>query len=440
MRTMRREGLVFPLLILVAINILNFYDRHVAGALAEPMRKEFDLTDTQIGLLGSIFTWLYAIVGVPLGRLADVWSRKKLLAWGIVIWTSLTAYAGLATSYTGLVISRLGVAVGESVAAPAATSWIGDIFPPTKRARALAIFMLGVPVGGALSYFLSGPVAQAYGWRVAMVLAALPALLLIPALMMLHEPKRGASEAHAVHAKQTGSMWAVLRIPTLWWIIASGVFVNFNMYAIGTFLPAFLSRIHGFTLAESGVYTGVVYLIGGVSGAMLAGMWGDRISQRRKDGRLLSAAFITSLAAPAALAGILLPQGWTLLVIVALALAYAALNSYYGLVYSSIQDIVQPGQRGTTMAIYFMLMYMCGASFGPYLTGRLSDMLAIRAAEAAGSGIVTETFKAIGLQQAMLCIPVLSVCLGVVLWAGSRTVARDMDRREAALIAAAQAS
>src|SRR5919206_4327729 len=103
---MRREGLVFPLLILVAINILNFYDRNVTGALAEPMRKEFRLSDAQIGLLGSLFIWLYAIVGVPLGKVADVWSRKKLLAYGILVWSALTAYAGIATSYAGLIVSR----------------------------------------------------------------------------------------------------------------------------------------------------------------------------------------------------------------------------------------------------------------------------------------------------------------------------------------------
>jgi predicted MFS family arabinose efflux permease len=434
---MRSKGLVLPLLILVAINVLNFYDRHVAGALAEPMRKEFHLSDAQLGLLGSVFIWLYALVGVPLGRLADSWSRKKLLACGIVVWSLLTGYAGLAMSYAGLVVSRLGVAVGESVAAPTATSWIGDLVPPTKRSRALAIFMLGVPIGGALSYFFSGPVAQAYGWRLAMMLAAAPALLLVPALVLIHEPARGASEVHQTRTSPAGSMWSVLRIPTLWWIIASGVFVNFDMYAIGTFLPAFLSRIHGLSLAESGVYTGAIYLVGGVSGAILAGVWGDRIVRRRNDGRLLSAAVTTAMAAPFSLAGIALPGGSILAVIAMLTVAYAALNSYYGLVYSSIHDIVAPERRGTTMAIYFMLMYMCGASLGPYLTGRLSDMMAQRAAEAAGSQIITEAFRAVGLQQAMLVIPVLSLALGVVLWAGSRTIGRDMERRESRVSLAA---
>lgn len=417
------------LFVLVAVNILNFYDRNVPGALTEPMRKEFHLTDTQIGLLGSAFIWLYALVGVPLGRLADRLSRKKLLAGGMVVWSALTAFAGVAANYYMLLISRLGVAVGEAVAAPTATSWIGDLFPAVERSRALALFMLGVPIGGALSFFFSGPVAQAYGWRSAMVLAAIPALLLTPVLMRLHEPDRGASETHPVPPGQA-SVWTVLRIPTLWWIIASGALLNFNMYAIGTFLPAFLSRIHGLSLARSGLATGICYAAGGISGGLLAGYWGDRIIHKRPDGRLLSAAVIAFLGAPFAYFGIQLPIGSIVLVIASLTVAYGALNTYYGLVYSSIQDFVPPSLRGTTMAIYFMTMYLCGASFGPLLTGHLSDRMAWRAAAAAGSSTMTEAFRATGLQQAMLIIPALSVCLGVVLYAGSRTIGKDMARRD----------
>src|SRR5271168_3788197 len=250
----QNNSLWFSVIVLFAINILNFYDRHVPGALVEPMRKEFHLSDTQIGLLGSAFIWIYAIVGVPLGRIADSGSRKRLLAWGVVIWTALTASAGLATTYTVLLFSRVGVGVGEAACAPTATSWLGDLFPPHKRSRVLALFMLGVPVGGALGFFFSGPIAQAYGWRAAMVFAAVPALLLVPALLMLQEPQRGASEGHRAPLA-AGSMWRVLRIPTLLWIISSGALLNFNLYAIGTFLPAFLSRVHGLSLANSGIAT-----------------------------------------------------------------------------------------------------------------------------------------------------------------------------------------
>jgi MFS family permease len=155
------------LAVLFAINILNFYDRQVLGALLEPIRKEFHLSDTQLGALGTLPIVLYALVGLPLGRLADSGSRKRLLAAGVAVWASLTGLGGLARSYTMLLFSRLGVYVGEAACAPAATSWIGDLFPAERRSRALAIFMLGVPIGGALSYAISGPAAQAWGWRAA---------------------------------------------------------------------------------------------------------------------------------------------------------------------------------------------------------------------------------------------------------------------------------
>jgi predicted MFS family arabinose efflux permease len=428
--------LLLSALVLFAINVLNFYDRHVPGALTEPIRKEFHLTDTQIGLLGSAFIWIYALVGLPLGRIADSASRKKLLAVAILIWSSLTASAAFAGSFTMLLFSRIGVGIGEAGCAPAATSWLGDLFPPDKRSRVLALFMLGVPVGGALSFFFSGPLAQAYGWRAAMILAAAPALLLVPALLLLPEPKRGASEIYLAPLAPS-SMWTILRIPTLWWIIASGALLNFSLYAISTFLPAFLSRVHGLSLASSGTASGIVYITGGLTGCALAGYLGDAAIRRRKDGRLRLAALTSLAAAPLACLGVLQPAGSLLAAVIFLTLTYSLLTSYYGLVYSAIQDLVAPNQRGATMAIYFMAMYMCGASFGPLLTGRLSDFLAHRAAGQAGSAAVTEALRAVGLQQAMLIIPVLSVALAVVLFVGARTMATDAGQREPAAASAA---
>jgi MFS family permease len=425
-------GSTATLAVLVAVNILNFYDRHVIGALTEPIRKEFGLSDAQVGLMGSAFIWLYALVGLPLGRVADAWSRRKLLALGMLVWSALTAMAAMAANYAMLLFSRLGFAVGEAVVAPAATSWIGDLFPAFERSRPLALFMLGVPVGGALSYFFSGPVAQVYGWRAAMVLAAVPAMVLIPVVLRLTEPVRGAAELHREALAKPGAnsyTRAILKIPTMWWIIASGALLNFNMYAIATFLPAFLSRIHGLTLARSGIATGIVFAVGGVAGGLLAGRWGDRVIRRRKHGRLLLAAVMAAIGAPAGYLGI--GAGGVFAAIALITVAYGSLNTYYGLVYSAIQDIVAPTMRGTAMAIYFMAMYLCGASFGPLLTGRLSDLMARRAADAAGAVRVTEAFKAIGLQQAMFIIPILSLLLALVLYCGSRTIVADMSKREA---------
>ena len=424
-----RKTATFAIITLFAINILNFYDRNVAGALTEPMRKEFHLTDTQVGLLGSAFIWLYALIGVPLGKIADVWSRKKLLAYGILIWSTLTAGTYFVRNFGMLMFSRLGVGIGEAACAPTATSWLGDLVPPTRRARALGLFMLGVPVGGALSYFFSGPVAQAYGWRAAMVLAAAPALLLIPALLMLHEPLRGATEIHKETAP-TGSMWSVLKIPTLLWIIASGALVNFNMYAIGTFMPAMFGRIFHLNVAKSGIQTGYVYMIGGVIGGLTAGYVADHIAKSRLNGRMMVGALFTLIGVPFAYFGTV--AGDLTTAVICWTVAYASLNTYYACVYSSIQDIIAPAQRGSTMALYFMAMYLCGASFGPLFTGKLSDMFARRAADAAGSTVITDAARAIGLQEAMLVVPVLSALLALVLFAGSRTIVKDIGRRQQA--------
>ncbi|MDQ6705619.1 MAG: MFS transporter [Acidobacteriota bacterium] len=413
------------LAILLAVNILNFYDRQALGTLAEPIRHEFHLSDAQLGALTTTFTVLYAIVGLPLGRLTDTWSRRKLLGAGVGVWSALTGLSGLAGSFGMLMFSRLGVAVGEAVCAPAATSWLGDLFPPGRRARALGIFMLGVPIGSALSNIVSGPFGQAFGWRKALMLAALPAIALIPVLLRMHEPERGASESHAVASKMRAT--SILRIPTLWWIVASGALINFNLYTLATFMPAFLIRWHGFSLARAGLFTGIGWGVAGIVAVLTSGYVGDRMVVKKRNARMLLASVAAFLAAPTALFGILEPAGTGILALLLLSVSYGFLNMYYGLVYSSIQDIVPPSLRGTTMAVYFMAMYLCGASFGPLITGKLSDMMARRAA---GSGVVTEAAKAIGLQQAMCIMPVLSVALALVLYAGSRTIVRDMERRD----------
>src|SRR5580700_1161961 len=178
------------LVVLFLINVLNFYDRQALGAIAEPLHREFHLTDTQFGALSTVFTVVYGLAGLPLGRLADTHSRSRLLAAGVAVWAGLTGLGGLASSYAMLLATRLGVGIGEAVCAPAATSWIGDAVPAERRTRALAMFMMAVPVSVLLSITIVGPVAQAYGGGAARALAALPSIVLVPAVLWLKEPKR----------------------------------------------------------------------------------------------------------------------------------------------------------------------------------------------------------------------------------------------------------
>ena len=408
----------WPLAVLFLVNVLNFYDRQALGAVTEPLRREFHLSDTQLGALTTTFTVIYALAGVPLGRLADTWSRRRLLAIGTAVWAGLTGLGGLAASYGMLLATRLGVGIGEAVCAPAATSWIGDVVPPERRARAMAWFMMAVPVGGMLSFAVTGPVAQAHGWRVALALAALPAILLIPALLSLSDAKRATSNPRPLAPGPrplVPSPWP----PAFWWIVASGAVVNFMLYSFSTFLPAFLTRFHGLSVGRAGLWTGIGSGVAGILGALAAGALGDRVAGHRGRGRMLLAAGAALLAAPLAFCAIRLPAGRAALAIPLIMAAYGLLQSYYGLVYAAMQDIVAPGLRGAAMGTYFMAMYLCGASFGPLMTGGLSDHFA-RAA--AGAGVMTETARALGLRQAMYLIPALSLALAAVLWCGAKAM------------------
>lgn len=411
---MRSKAVGPSLAVLFFVNVLNYYDRQALGAVAEPLRREFGLSDAQLGGLSTLFIVVYAVAGLPLGRLADTWSRRKLMAIGVAVWAGLTALGATAASYALLAATRLGVGIGEAVCAPAANSWIGGLVPAGQRARAMAGFMMAVPVGVMLSSAITGPAAQAWGWRTALALAAVPAMLLVPALLWLREPERAAESRVGTDAAPLG----LLRIPALGWIAASGAILNFALYSFSSFLPAFLKRYHGLSVAQAGLWTGIGSGVAGVLGAAMAGVWGDRILARWSNGRLLLAAGAALLAAPLALAAIALPAGQSAAALSLIMPAYGLLQMYYGLVYAAINDIVAPGLRGTAMAGYLMVTYLGGAAFGPLLTGILSDRLARRAA---GARAVSEAARAIGLHQAMYLIPAMALVLAAVLWAGARS-------------------
>ena len=416
----------YALTVLFIINTMNFFDRVIGGALGEPIRREWGLSDSALGALGTAFTLLYAFVGVPLGRLSDRAPRRHILAAAVFVWSALTAVSGLTRTYWQLFATRLGVGVGEAACAPAGTSLIGDLYPPHKRARAMSVFMMGLPIGIALSYFVGSYVAHAYGWRAAFLVAGIPGVLAAIAALFISEPPRGTKETAPAQVK-TGSPWKILlSIPTLWWLILSGALHNFNMYALGSFLAPLLMRYHGSDLRQAGLITMMVYGLSGIPGLLIGGALADKWGMKRRDGRLLVAAMATGLSAPLMWAALARPAKDTLLFVILGSLACAFMYVYYASVYATLQDIVAPSLRGTAMALYFFAMYVLGASFGPLATGMLSDFFTRRAAAGA---VELEPFRGAGLHSAMYAVPVLSILLALVLFAATRTVARDMERR-----------
>lgn len=432
-----KSAVWYALAVLFAINTLNFFDRQILGAVGEPIRKEFGLDDASLGLLGTAFTLLYAFVGVPLGVMADKIGRKGILSVGVFVWSLLTSASGVAQSFWQIFALRLGVGVGEASCAPAASSLIGDLFPANWRAKALAIFMLGLPVGVALSFALSGTIAKQYGWRMAFLVAGVPGILCAVAVLFVREPERGAAETHNIgKQKREGSGYLnILRSPTMRWIIISGAVHNFNMYAIGAFITPFLMRYHGLDIQQANFVSMIVYGVMGAPGLLIGGFIGDAVVKKRKNGRMLVGAIAILLSVPTVYMALSVPKGSTTVFLILMGAACALMYFYYSTVYSTIHDVIEPGLRGTAMAVYFFAMYVLGASLGPYGTGILSDLFTKRAAQAAGVADLTqaalEPFRADGLHSAMYIVPILGVILTLVLFAASRTVSSEIERLQA---------
>jgi predicted MFS family arabinose efflux permease len=445
----------FALFVLFAINLMNFFDRQIIGGVGEGIRREWALSDTALGLLGTVFTLLYAVFGLPLGRLSDRAARTRILSGGVFVWSLLTALSGAARSFSQLIVMRLGVGVGEATCSPASTSLIGDLFPARRRARAVAIWMLGLPLGLGLANGAGGWILQNWGWRKAFLVAAIPGILCAIAALWIREPERGKKETHAVGARRRdGNPYLlVLSIPTMLWIIVSGALHNFNMYALGSFVAPFLIRFHHMSFQRAGWVSAAVYGFSGIFGLMVGGALADRLSASRVDGRLIVGCAAIAICAPFMFFGLMRPSGDVAGFALLMGIGVGVMYAYYATVYSTIHDVVEPSLRGTAMALYFCAMYLLGASMGPVGTGLASDYFTFQAASAAGAvqplpfGALMiaelrslageskgfdlralEPFRAQGLHTAMYIVPTLAAILAIVLFAASRTVKKDVAR------------
>ena len=429
-----KKAAYYALGVLFVINALNFFDRQIIGAVGEPIRREFGLGDTELGILNVAFTLVYAIVGLPLGKLADKFARRKILSVGVFVWSIFTAASGLASGFWQVFAFRLGVGIGEASCAPAANSLIGDYFPSEKRAQATSIFMLGLPIGLALSFAISGAVAQRFGWRAAFFVAGLPGLLCVVLAFFIREPERGAVEKINVGAKRReGSAFKnVLATPTLRWIILSGMLHNFNLYAISAFMNSYLIRFHGLDIQNAGFVSTIIY--GGLSlpGLLGGGALGDWANKKRAGGAMLVVTIAILLSIPFFLFALQAQAGNVLTFLIMMGVSVALMYFYYSIVYAAIADVTEPASRGAAMAVYFFAFYLLGASFGPYIVGAISDYFTQNAAVAAGITVFNkdtlEPFRAAGLRSAMYLVPILSGILTLVLFAASRTVKNDVEK------------
>ncbi|WP_330211942.1 spinster family MFS transporter [Pseudomonas sp. Z18(2022)] len=417
---------------LLLVNFLNFFDRVIPAVVLEPIRKEFLLDDTMLGLLATAFTLVYAVAGVPIGRLTDRVRRTWLLSGGVFVWSAMTAASGAATNFTSMFLIRLGVGVGEATCAPVANSMIGDLYPAEKRSRALGVFMLGLPLGTLVAFALGGWLANHYGWRAPFYAAAVPGVLVAVFLLFRAEPVRGSQETYVVsNAPVTQPFRKVLGIRTLWWLTVSGALFNFAAYALNTFLPSLLIRYHQATVAEAGIVGAIVFGLTGLVGLLIGGPVADRLHKTFAKGRLRLGAICLIISAPLVWCGLAQPSGNLVVLTALIGGGWLLWFMYFVTVLPSVQDVVEPRLRGTAMSIFFFFQYVLGAGFGTLVTGLLSDRFATSAARAVGAPEVTEAMKALGLQTALITVVPLALFLtSLAILAASRHFLADSAKAQ----------
>ncbi|MFK3797869.1 spinster family MFS transporter [Pseudomonas sp. NPDC088444] len=419
------------LFLLFLANLFNFFDRTIPAIIIEPIRKEWSLSDFQLGIIGTAFTLVYAIAGLPLGRMADTGSRRKLMGWGLAAWSALTAVNGLVSNFWTFLLVRMGVGIGEASYAPAANSLIGDLFPAHKRSRAMGIFMLGLPLGLLLAFFTIGAMVKAFdSWRAPFFIAAVPGLILAVFMFMIREPARGAADTAVVtEEKVNRPIRRVLSIPTFRWLVLAGLAFNFASYACNSFMVPMLQRYFLLPLQDAAMATGMIVGVTGLVGLTVGGWVADKVHQRWANGRLMFAGL--SMTVACLCTGFALHAGKIEIGVFVGVFSVGWLFSYnfYTCVYTAIQDVVQPRLRATAMALFFAGLYLLGGGLGPVVVGLLSDHFAHTAMAAAQVEQMSEAFKAMGLHDAMMyLIPGALFFTLVFLVIASKSFSRDAQR------------
>ncbi len=366
------------LAILTTVYTFNFIDRQLLVILAEPIKADLGLTDTQLGLLtGLAFAALYVTLGLPLARLADKGNRKNVVSASLAVWSMMTVVSGMATNFLHLLLARIGVGVGEAGGSPPSHSIISDYFRPEKRATALSVYSLGIYIGIFLGFTIGGILAGSFGWRIAFYSVGIPGILL--ALFMyfvVKEPVKGRFDPRDT-ASQNPKLSVVIK--TLWsrksfvYISLATGFLNFGMYGAGNFLPSFLLRVHGMDISTAGTLLGVTFGLGGGLGTFMGGYISDRLGKRDMRWYILGPMIACILS--------LIPFSIYLfaenirVVIVMIFLSVALFSFFLGPSIAVTHSLVNARMRAFASAVLFLVLNAIGLGLGPLTIGFLSDLL-----------------------------------------------------------------
>lgn len=370
------------LAMLLVVYTFNFLDRQILGILVQPIKADLGLTDTQLGALGGIaFALLYSTLAIPLALVADRTSRSWVITISLAVWSGFTALCGVATSFWQLFAFRLGVGVGEAGGVAPSYAMIADYFPPERRARALAIYSLGIPVGLALGALLGGFIAASVDWRTAFLVVGVAGIVLAPIFrLVVREPARGGadrvSSAPAERAPLAAVFPILARKPSFWLMAFAAAFSSMCGYGLAFWTPSMLIRSYGFSLWEASQFMGGLLLIGGTLGVFAGGWFADRLGARDRGVYAKLPATAWAITVPLFALGFWSSSPWSAF---AFLLIPNGLNILWlGPVTTAVQNLVPAHMRATASASFLFINNLIGLGIGSWVMGAMSDAMTLR--------------------------------------------------------------
>jgi len=410
------SGRGYVLLILTLVYVINYLDRQILGILLPYIQKEFLIDDFQGGLLsGTVFAVIYATLGIPLATLADRMSRRNIIAASLATFSVMTVLSGYATQFWQLVVARFFTGVGEAGTGPSINSMIADLYPPERRAGALAFYSAGLNVGLLLGFFGGGWILEHYGWRNAFIASGAPGLLLVLLLMFtVREPVRGLVDSMADTAAAP-SLWTTIvylsKLKSFRWMSLGCAMSAFGGYAGLVWIPKFLIVNHHMTPVQIGVVLSLLTGVFGAVGTWLSGVLADRFGKRDVNWYMYVPIIATFVSVPCV--PFIYLSSSTPIALFAIIGPATMGATYLGSSYAMAQGMVPLRMRAQTVAILLFILNMIALGLGPATVGLLSDLL-------------RPSLGQDSLRYAMLITIVTALLGAACYWRATKTLKQDL--------------
>jgi MFS family permease len=364
------------LLLLTALNLLNYADRNVLFAVQPLVQNEFHISKAQIGYLTSAFLICYMLAAPFVGPLADRYSRKLIISVGAIFWSGLTLLTAVTHTYTELLVRHTLVGIGEATFVTIAPTFVADLFAENKRGRILGVFYLAIPVGSAAGYLLGGHLAPLYGWRFPFYIAAAPGFLLAVTVLFLKEPQRGQFDSRK-DAASRGSILDLARNPAFLTATLGMAMMTFSLGGIQVWMPQFLFSERHYSLEAANFDFGIIVVVDGILASLLGGWLGDYLLRRMKSSYYLVSAVSMALGVPFMIVALFVP-GRLMIPAIAMAAFFLLLNT--SPLNAAVINSVGAHIRATAIAFNILIIHVLGDVPSPTMMGWVADKHSLQTA------------------------------------------------------------